>query len=102
MKAAAHAAVLEMNGEGSMDDAAYSDYLTAQLEGLRVGEDKRGAAPVAGAGRGLHPLAAAVEASDAAAFAALGAPFEELLPGLEIRVSVKGQITHSSDLRRTL
>lgn len=102
VKAAAHAAVLEMNGEGSMDDAAYSDYLTAQLEGcvserisavLRLSQEL---------GADFIPLAAAVEASDAAAFAALGAPFEELLPGLEIRVSVKGQITHSSDLRRTL
>ena len=102
VKAAAHAAVLEMNGEGSMDDASYSDYLTAQLEGcvserisavLRLSQEL---------GADFIPLAAAVEASDAAAFAALGAPFEELLPGLEIRVSVKGQITHSSDLRRTL
>ena len=102
VKAAAHAAVLEMNGEGSMDDAAYSDYLTAQLEGcvserisavLRLSQEL---------GADFIPLAAAVEASDADAFAALGAPFEELLPGLEIRVSVKGQITHSSDLRRTL
>lgn len=102
VKAAAHAAVLEMNGEGSMDDAAYSDYLTAQLEGcvserisavLRLSQEL---------GADFIPLAAAVEASDAAAFAALGAPFEELLPGLEIRVSVKGQITHSSDLRRTM
>ena len=102
VKAAAHAAVLEMNGEGSMDDAAYSDYLTAQLEGcvserisavLRLSQEL---------GADFIPLAAAVEASDAAAFAALGTPFEELLPGLEIRVSVKGQITHSSDLRRTL
>ena len=102
VKAAAHAAVLEMNGEGSMDDAAYSDYLTAKLEGcvserisavLRLSQEL---------GADFIPLAAAVEASDAAAFAALGAPFEELLPGLEIRVSVKGQITHSSDLRRTL
>lgn len=102
VKAKAHAAVLEMKGEASMDDAAYSDYLTAQLEDCvseRIGAVLRLSQEL---GADFIPLAAAVEASGASDFAALDAPFEELLPGLEIRVSVKGQITHSSDLHRTL
>ena len=49
-----------------------------------------------------QPIVEMTSGNTGIAFAALGAPFEELLPGLEIRVSVKGQITHSSDLRRTL
>lgn len=96
-----NATVLQADGSADFADVAYIDYLTAQLESVvseRIGRVLRLA-------RGLKAdfvgLGAAVERAAPAAYSP-GAPFYELLPTLELRVSVNGRIIHSNGTRRTV
>lgn len=96
------ALVLEMDGRGSMDKAEYADKLTAELESL-VSER---ISYVLRMSRQLNAdflgLAGEAERSAPEKYAAMGVSFEELFPTLELRVTVKGQIWHSNDLRETV
>lgn len=96
------ATVLEADGTASFSDSAYMDYLTGELESL-VSEKISGILRLA---RSLQAdfigLGAAVEQASPEAWAKLERPFYELLPALEVRISVTGQITHSNDTRRTV
>lgn len=101
---AAHvgATVLEADGTASFADSAYMDYLTGELESL-VSQRISGILRLA---RSLCAdfigLGAAVEQASPESWARLDRPFYELLPALEVRISVTGQITHSNDTRRTV
>lgn len=96
------ALVLEMDGRGSIDKAEYADKLTAELESL-VSER---ISYVLRMSRQLNAdflgLAGEAERSAPEKYAAMGVSFEELFPTLELRVTVKGQIWHSNDLRETV
>lgn len=96
-----NATVLEAGGSADFAESGYIDYLTAQLESVvseRIGRVLRLA-------RGLKAdfvgLGAAVERAAPAAYSP-GVPFYELLPTLEIRVSVNGRIIHSNGTRQTV
>lgn len=96
-----NATVLQADGSADFADVAYIDYLTARLEGEvsdRIGRVLRLA-------RGLKAdfvgLGAAVERAAPAAYSP-AAPFYELLPTLELRVSVNGRIIHSNGTRQTV
>lgn len=96
------ALVLEIDGRGSMDKAEYADHLTAELESL-VSER---ISYVLRMSRQLNAdflgLAGEAERSAPEKYAAMGVSFEELFPTLELRVTVKGQIRHSNDMRETV
>ena len=94
------ALVLEIDGRGSMDKAEYADHLTAELESL-VSER---ISYVLRMSRQLNAdfLELAGERSAPEKYAAMGVSFEELFPTLELRVTVKGQIRHSNDMRETV
>lgn len=96
------ALVLEMDGRGSIDKAEYADHLTAQLEAL-VSER---ISYVLRMSRQLNAdflgLAGEAERSAPEKYAAMDEEFSALFPTLELRVTVKGQIRHSNDLRETV
>lgn len=101
---AAHvgATVLEADGTASFADSAYMDYLTGELESL-VSQRISGILRLARSLRAdFIGLGAAVEQASPESRARLDRPFYELLPALEVRISVTGQITHSNDTRRTV
>ncbi len=96
-----NATVLQADGSADFADVAYIDYLTAQLESVvseRIGRVLRLAQ---GLKADFVGLGAAVERAAPAAYSP-DAPFYELLPTLELRVSVNGRIIHSNGSRRTV
>lgn len=101
VEANAEATVLEIDGRGSLSDAGYADSLTAQLES----EISERISYVLRVARQLDAdfvgLAGAVSRSDGAKYAAMDEDFLSLLPALELRVTVKGRLSHSNDTRRT-
>lgn len=96
------ATVLEADGTASFADSAYMDYLTGELESL-VSQKISAILRLARSLRAdFIGLGAAVEQASPESWARLERPFYELLPALEVRISVTGQITHSNDTRRTV
>ena len=92
----AEASVAEADRVG---DGAWEDDLTARLEAAL----SERVAAVLRLSRSLEAdflgLGGRVERADPRRFAALDRPFAELLPGLTIRLSVSGRLTHTNDLR---
>ena len=91
----------EINGKSDLDDAEYADYLTGQLESyvsdrisyvLRISRQLNA---------DFLGLAGTVERSSPSEYAAMDKPFTEIFPTLELRVTVKGQLSHSNDTRQT-
>lgn len=96
------ATVLEADGTASFADSSYMDYLTGELESL-VSQKISAILRLARSLRAdFIGLGAAVEQASPESWARLECPFYELLPALEVRISVTGQITHSNDTRRTV
>ena len=101
VSASVRASVTEINGKSDLDDAEYADYLTGQLESyvsdrisyvLRISRQLNA---------DFLGLAGTVERSSPSEYAAMDKPFTEIFPTLELRVTVKGQLSHSNDTRQT-
>lgn len=85
--------------EDSDHGQGHADYITGQLEAA-VSERMRS---VLQASKRLRAdflgLGDRVEMADAVRFRRLDTPFDELLPGLEIRISVSGKLSHTNNLK---
>lgn len=93
------ASLVEVSGSSDTRSAEYTDHITAQLEALISDYVSR----VMLTSRELRSdflcLAQAVERDDPSAFRMLPQNFPDLLPSLELQISVSGQLTHTNDTR---
>ena len=93
------ASIVEVSGSSDTRSAEYTDHITAQLEALISDYVSR----VMLTSRELRSdflcLAQTVECDDPSAFRMLPQSFPDLLPSLELQISVSGQLTHTSDVR---
>ena len=93
------ASIVEVSGSSDTRSAEYTDHITAQLEALISDYVSR----VMLTSRELRSdflcLAQAVERDDPSAFRMLPQSFPDLLPSLELQISVSGQLTHTNDVR---
>jgi len=93
----ARAGVLELGGRGALKGTQDADYLTAQLE-ARLSQYIRDALQ---ASKDLKAdylcLAEQVERADPKAFRALGRDFADLLPELELEITVSARLSQMSD-----
>lgn len=95
--ASVEATVDEISGSGSMENAVYARHLTGQLEaGIseRINSVLRLSSSL---GADFLGLGEQVERVDPERFRTLSRPFDELLPVLEVQVSVKGTLRHAND-----
>ena len=93
------ASIVEVSGSSDTRSAEYTDHITAQLEALISDYVSR----VMLTSRELRSdflcLAQTVERDDPSAFRMLLQSFPDLLPSLELQISVSGQLTHTNDVR---
>ena len=98
VSAAVQATVIEIPSGADLDNAAYAQQLTGHLEGdisEKINSVLRQSASLAAdfLGLGEH-----VRRSDPERYRLLERPFNELLPALEVQLSVSGEINHANDL----
>lgn len=102
LTARVNATVLEADGTADFADPAYIDRLTARLES-HVSEKINRVMRLAGSLEAdFVALGAAVERAAPPTWSVGERDFASHLPGLELRVSVNGQIIHSNDTRQTV
>ena len=93
------ASIVEVSGSSDTRSAEYTYHITAQLEALISDYVSR----VMLTSRELRSdflcLAQTVERDDPSAFHMLPQSFPDLLPSLELQISVSGQLTHTNDVR---
>ena len=93
------AAVLETAADSADGLERYDDYLTGQLEAA-VSERLRRILQLARQLKAdVTDLGGRIEQADPRRWQALGQPLGELLPGLEISITVRGALTHSFDAK---
>ncbi|MGI5977732.1 MAG: Ger(x)C family spore germination C-terminal domain-containing protein [Candidatus Limivicinus sp.] len=95
------ACVVEIEGKGDLSDGEYADFLTARLEEYvsdKIGKVLKLSGKL---GADFAGLASRVEPSDPRAFRSLSSVFSDLLPSLELRVSVRGELKHTNDIKDT-
>lgn len=93
------ASVIEISGRGELGNAIYTDHLTAQLESLissYISETLQASKDLKADFLGL---ASAVERSSPEYFSMLSRAFPQLLPELELKLTVRGQLRHTNDMR---
>ncbi len=93
------ASVIEISGHGELQSAEYTDHLTAQLEALiseYVTETLQASKELKADFLGLST---AVEKHSPENYRLLPRAFPELLPELELSISVSGQLRHTNDMR---
>jgi len=93
------ASVIEISGGGELGSAEYTDHLTAQLEALISDYVKETLQASKDLKSDFLGLASAVERSNGEYFRLLDRPFPDLLPELELTVSVRGHLRHTNDMR---
>ena len=96
--ATVQATVDELSGSGDLDNAAYVRQLTGQLEAgvsERINSVLRLSSSL---GADFLGLGEQVERYDPERFRTLDRPFDELLPVLEVQVSVRGSLNHANDM----
>lgn len=96
------ATVLESGGRADLDSVDYSAYLTEQLERCvteRMSAVLRLSAKLES---DFLALGSAAEQSAPTLYRLLPLPFDSYLGELEMHVSVKGQLSHSNDIRRSV
>lgn len=100
VKAKASASVLETTGHGSdFDNAEYANYLVAQLEkelSTRIGNVLKLSKTLRA---DFLDLAGKLEFCEPQHYRAAVGELSELLPKLELRVSVRGKLSHTNDLK---
>ena len=93
------ASVIEVSGGGELGSAEYNDHLTAQLEALISGYVKETLQASKDLKADFLGLASSVERSNGEYFRMMEQSFPELLPSLELKVTVRGQLRHTNDMR---
>lgn len=93
------ASVIEVSGGGELGNAEYNDHLTAQLEALISGYVKETLQASKDLKADFLGLASSVERSNGEYFRMMEQSFPELLPSLELKVTVRGQLRHTNDMR---
>lgn len=94
----AQASVIEISS-GDLGKAEYTDHLTAQFEALLSQYVQDTLQASKDLKSDFLGLASAVERSNGEYYNMLSLPFPELLPELELRVTVSGQLRHTNDMR---
>jgi len=98
ISATVQATVDEISGSGDMDSAAYVQHLTGQLE-ASISEKINSVLRLSSSlGADFLGLGEHVERYDPERYRLLSRPFDELLPVLEVQVSVRGTINHTNDM----
>lgn len=93
------ASVIEISGGGELNNAEYTDHLTARLEALisdYVSQTLQASKELKADFLGL---ASAVEQRSPQYFDLLSREFPELLPELELDIHVSGHLRHTNDMR---
>lgn len=93
------ASVIEISGGGELQSAEYTDHLTAQLEALVSDYVKQTLQASKELKADFLGLATAVENHSAENFRLLSRDFPDLLPELELSITVSGQLRHTNDMR---
>ena len=94
--------MLEAGGRADLDSVDYAAYLTEQLEDYVTEKISRVLSLSAKLGSDFLALGSAAELDDPALYRLLPMQFDSYLGELEMRVAVKGQISHSNDIRRSV
>ena len=98
ISASVKATVSEISAGADLDNAAYAQQLTGRLEGS-VSEMINSVLRLsASLGADFLGLGERVERFDPERYRLLDRPFGELLPALEVQLSVSGTINHANDL----
>ena len=93
------ASVIEISGGGELGKAEYTDHLTAQLEALISDYVKQTLQASKELKADFLGLASAVERSNGEYYRMLSRDFPDLLPELELKVTVRGHLRHTNDMR---
>ena len=93
------ASVIEISGGGELQSAEYTDHLTAQLEALISDYTKQTLQASKELKADFLGLATAVENHSPENFRLLSRDFPDLLPELELSITVSGQLRHTNDMR---
>lgn len=93
------ASVIEISGGGELGSAEYTDHLTAQLETLISGYVNETLLTSKNLKADFLGLASATERSNGEFFKMMEQNFPDLLPELELKVTVRGQLRHTNDMR---
>jgi len=93
------ASVIEISGGGELGSAEYTDHLTAQLESLISGYVSQTLKASKELKADFLGLASAVENKSPNDFRMLSRSFPDLLPELEFKISVRGHLRHTNDMR---
>ena len=93
------ASVIEISGGGELGSAEYTDHLTAQLEALISGYVTETLQASKELKADFLGLASAVEKHSPESFRLLSREFPELLPELELTVTVSGHLRHTNDMK---
>ena len=93
------ASVIEISGGGELDKAEYTDHLTAQLESLISGYVTETLQASKELKADFLGLATAVEKHSPENYRLIPRQFPELLPDLELTVSVSGHLRHTNDMK---
>jgi len=93
------ASVIEISGHGQLQSAEYNDHLTAQLEALISGYVTETLQASKELKADFLGLATAVEKHSPDNYRLLSRAFPELLPELELSISVSAQLRHTNDMR---
>lgn len=101
-RASVSATVLEAGGRADLDSVDYAAYLTEQLESYVTERISRVLRLSARLESDFLALGSAVEQSEPTLYRRLSLPLASYLGELEMRVAVKGQLTHSNDIRRSV
>ena len=103
MQTAAHvsATVIEIDGKGDLTDSRYSDHLTGKLEEAVWQKINAVLALSKELGADFLGLGSRLEMKEPVMFQSIGLPFSTLLPQLDIRVSVKAELSHTNDIKDT-
>lgn len=99
ISAAVSASVLDMGQHGELSDGEYADFLTSQLEK----EVSRRISSVLQLSRRLEAdflgLATRVELASPLEYRTMKESFVQRLPNLELLISVKGELSHTNDIK---
>lgn len=96
------ATVLESSGRADLDSADCAAYLTEQLESYVTEKISAALRLSAKLESDFLALGSAAERSDPTLYRLLPLPFASYLGELEMRVAVKGRLSHSNDVRRSV
>lgn len=99
ISAAVSASVLDMGQHGELNDGEYADFLTSQLEK----EISRRIGSVLQLSRRLEAdflgLATRIELASPLEYRVMKEDFLQCLPSLELLISVKGELSHTNDIK---